>query len=261
MTRRKTIGLIASLAVTAVLAAGVVWAARSGGESAVGLLETPTPTATATVTAVPTPEPGTPTTLTPTPSATPVPSPAPLPPPEEGYIWWAAPSAEVSQELGVPPYAVQVPEDFSQPSDIAVATEVTFLPPGVARNFPYPPVPKLTILVSPVVPEPPGPEAGWKHPFVWSVGSQGGGGCTGDVSGYFEASPSSQHAGDTYTWDVYTFTCGVVNLNYQPGISYDGRAAEIRVGNLIFSIVAFEPPGSGAMEAPFQQAMDSFTLQ
>jgi hypothetical protein len=259
MTRRKTIGLIASLALTATLAAGVVWAARSGGQSAVGLLETPTPTATPTVTALLTPEPGTPTTLTPTPSATPVPSPAPLPPPEEGYLWQEVMS---HPESGLPAYAVQLPEDWT-------AAGLSGNPVPFSPRDPTDSSTQLRIMtmVTPV-------SVGYEHPILFNLPQMGTTCGTGVPQGQMpgsppdapDAAPVAQIAGQLYTWDVYLFTCTTrltandVAWGEEPA-SFDVRAAEARAGQLILSVTAFEQPGSNAAQLAFEQAVNSFVLR
>jgi hypothetical protein len=264
MTRRKTPGLIASLALTAALAAGVVWAAcssGSGGESAVGLLETPTPTATA----VPTSETGTPATLTPTPSATPVPSraplpsPAPLPPPDAGYTWQeVAPNTE----YGWPGYAVQVPEDWTAAG--LGGNPVPFSPRETTDSST-----QLTIMTM-ITPA----SAGYEHPILFNLPQMGITCGTGVPWGQMPGSapdapdvpPATQFAGDLYTWNVYFFSCwtrvsAAGAALGEKSVPFDVRAAEVQVGDFILSVTAFEPPGSAAAEDAFQKALQTFTLQ
>jgi hypothetical protein len=255
MTRRKTIGLIASLALTAALAAGVVWVARSsgsGGEAA-SPLETPTPT----VTALLTPEPGTPTTLTPMPSATPVPSPAPLPPPDEGYVWYETPE----NDFGFPLYAVQIPAAWV----LQTQGNPNWFAPVDSTNLRTGPT--LITAVTPV-------SLGYEHPILFNLPQMGTTCGTGVPQGQMPGSPpdapdvapATQFAGDLYTWNVYFFSCSTrltapdVALGKKP-ILFDVRAAEVQVGELILSVTAFEPPRSAAAQAVFEQALLTLTLQ
>ncbi len=183
----------------------------------------------------------------PSPTAVP-PVPPDLPPPAEGYTWFLTPQNWSTH------FAVQIRVDWIRTVD------ANFVPEGTPLNFPYPQIPQLMVFVGRAEPNPPDTLPGRQHPFVWEVGSQGGGGCSRDVS-QTAVSPSVRLAAGVYTWDIYAFTCSVVNLNFPPGVTYDGRAAEARVGDLILSVVAFEPVGSGATAQVFEDALRSFRLQ
>ncbi len=207
---------------------------------------TPTvlPSPTATTAASPTAPSGT---------ATPVPLPSPVP----GYTWWVAPPLSPEQEQEAPwlrRYALQLPTDWGQQaSGPYLGNPMTFVPEGIERKWPYPAVPQLTVVVASVSVE-------FPHPFIFQVGRQGGGGCSGDVSAGAVA-PSANVAVGGYTWDVYVFTCHQETGEYLPGVTYDGRAAETRAGELVIGIVVLEPVGTTAMQAAFQQALSGFALQ
>ncbi len=182
-------------------------------------------------------------------SPPPVPTPPSLPLPTQGYAWYVTPP---DAGYGSAPYAVQVPADFAGPPGPYMSNPINFSPQDAEANWPYPAVPQLITQETPV-------GYAFKHPFLWNVGRQGGGGCSGDMSAE-GLTPSSQYVSEGYTWDVYFFTCHQENANYPPGVTYDARAAETVVGPYIFGIVAIEPPGSGAMQEAFQRALSSFTV-
>ncbi len=79
--------------------------------------------------------------------------------------------------------------------------------------------------------------------------------------GQYNASPSSRIVNGSYTWDIYMFRCGEVNPNFLPGVAYDGRAAEMRSGDIVFYIVTFEPIDTAATAQIFEQGLDSFQLK
>lgn len=192
------------------------------------------------------------------PAQTPVqnsPTQTPVPSPAAGYKWWTAPplSAE-AESLGLRRYTLQIPADFSEPPGPYLGNPATFVPAtGVNGGFPYAPVPQLTILTA-------HPSEEFPHPFVSQAGQQMGGGCSGDVSNH-SATPSGQTVAGAFTWDTYVFLCGQTHVGYEPGSSYDGRAAEAQIGDTILAVITFEPVGSGSMRAAFEQAISSITLQ
>lgn len=252
--RGKTIGLIASLALTAALALGVVWALRSSGSGGEGA-SAPRGTPTAPVTGLPTTSAAP--LATPEPMATPSASPRPLPSPADGYKWYVTPP----NDFGLPLYAVQVPEGWSLPGPFY--GKFVSAPEGAT----FPPGPVLVIQVTGArVAE----ETRTEHPFYWELPWQGGALCG--------VLPDGQYVSKSYTWDLFNFTCpteesaiceavdqSMITCRSEdltaPVPTFGGRAAELRVGDFFFSILAFQPAGSTAVDAAFRKAMDSFTLQ
>lgn len=232
---RPILAAVAGLAVLGMTAAGAYVIVSPGGEEeVVQLQETATPAATDS-------------TDPPTPHASATPSDE-LPPADEGYVWYTSPASSPTL------FSVQVPADWESIED------ATFVPAGLPPSFPYPPVPQITVHSAAVNTTPPDSHPGWQHPFVWRVGSQGGGGCEGDVSASMVRS-SATYSAAGYTWDTYVFTCTVTELNYPPGVIYDGRAAELRTDGVVVYVLAFDMPGSDVSDAGFQEALQTFQLR
>ena len=198
-------------------------------------VETPTPAPTATPEAV----------VTPTPAATATPA---VPP---GFRPFVAPS----EWLGVS-FETVVPASWVQRGG---GTETFFVPEGVPSNFPYPELPQLIILGRPTVQQPPDDSVRWHHPVITVVGRQGGGGCTGDISSD-RAEASSRYVGAEYEWEVFAFSCHEENLNYPPGVDYQGLAAEAHTDSLVFAIVVIVSKGDGSLTEAFEQAVSSFKV-
>jgi hypothetical protein len=133
-----------------------------------------------------------------------------------------------------------------------------FVPEAASPNSPYPPIPQLTIIVAPVQKDPPNPHPGYLHPFIWQIGSQGGDGCSGDISP--QVSPSSEFDTPFGTWQILEFTCTVTNLASPPGISYDGHAAEMTLGDTYYAVLVFEPVESRAAEDHLYRAISTFSI-
>ncbi len=185
-------------------------------------------------------------------AATPAAAPPSLPAPAEGYVWYSTPP---DYQHAFVRYAVQVPVQLVGPAGPYFGNPISFVPRDIEAGTAYKSVPQLITKETPA-------GSGFEHPFLWEIGRQGGGGCSSGESGEpgTQIIPSGQYAGGGYSWDVYFFTCSVRTTSDPVGVTYDARAAETVIGPYIFSIIAIEPPDSGAMGAAFEQAMASFTV-
>jgi hypothetical protein len=166
----------------------------------------------------------------------------------DGYIWQQVPP---TPEFGLPAYAVQVPTSWI--TSQLWANPVPFAPSDDARGLV-----KLVTRAMPV-------ELGFEHPLLEDLPMSGTTcgdgkpigrrpGVTTEVSG---PSPAARFAGEVYTWDVYYFSCTtrVTAASGQTPVPFEVRGAEVRVGDIIFSVVATEPPGTAATQSAFEQAL------
>lgn len=204
---------------------------------------------------VPTATPVGQTVLTPSAAATPT-IPADLPAAAEGYEWFVGPASG----FGLPTYDVQLPVGWNSiyPGD---SNPRWFTPPAdkVGERF----GPHILIKVTPLGP--------WTDQvFRFELPWQGGGLC-----GFL---PDGEIASELGSWSLYQFKCPETETAYcaaddqQATITctgkggpsllfFDGRAAEIRIGEYFCSIVVFRPGGEDEAEPAFQQAIRSFTLR
>lgn len=177
----------------------------------------------------------------PTPTASPAATPAPLPEPDAGYKWYVTPP----NDYGLPPYAVQLPERWSMPLGPFYVNPVSFKPEDATN----PPGPALVIQVAEArfLTETP-------HLFYWLLPHHGA-----DCQ---EIVRTAQQIRPAYAWDTFSYTCTTRDPdNPDAYVILTGFAAEVRVGEFVFSIAARQPPDSTASEAAFLKATDSFTLQ
>ncbi len=178
--------------------------------------------------------------LAPSPSPSPAPAPADLGPPAEGYTWYVSPP----NDFGAPLYAVQVPSDWSLPGPFygkfaSVPEGATYEGPALIIGWA-----EASFLA----------KSGTPHPFYWDLPHQGG-----DCQQITEA---GQEVLGEHTWNLFTFSCSTPEPgNRDRVLSFNGRAAEVRVGEFVFNILAKHPIGNTAADGPFQQALASFREQ
>ncbi len=188
-----------------------------------------------------------------TPAPSPSPSPGELSAPPEGYTWREIPA---NADFGLLGYAVQIPANWITPS--VTESPVHFFPQESTS-----PTLQLLTMVTPV-------SAGFQHPILFNLPQMGttcGSGVPqGALPGFPERSdvaPAEQFAGDAHTWNVYYFSCetrltsGDVAAGKAPSV-FQVRGAEVRAGEFIFSVTAFEPMSTAAAQTSFEQALRSF---
>ncbi len=179
--------------------------------------------------------------------------PADLPPPAAGYVWYVTPS----NDLGLLRYAVQVPSLWQLPSGLFYSNPQYFAPEGTGTFG----GPAITVAITPVQSV---QEEAFRQVLPWQAGST----CVVRAAG--------QSSGGASSWRLFSFTCpaqesavcrptdsGAVECMSEdqaaPVSSFDGRAAEVLVGSFHVSIVAYLPPSGSGADAPFEQAIASFT--
>jgi hypothetical protein len=189
-------------------------------------------------------------------ASTPSPEPSPtaaisLPEPAEGFAWQHVPP---TLEYGLPAYAAQVPTAWTTPQ--LWANPVAFAPSDDPHGLL-----KMVTRAMPV-------DLGFEHPLLEDLPMSGTTcadgkpigrrpGVVPEISG---PPPAAQFVGEAYTWDIYYFSCAtrVTAASGQTPVPFEAQAAEVQIGEVIFSIVATEPPGTGATQAAFEQALRSF---
>jgi hypothetical protein len=187
-------------------------------------------------------------TAPPEPSATPATS---LPEAADGFVWQQVPAIP---GYGMPAYAVQVPLDWVTPA--LGGNPVQFRAPDSSSD-------KILLLSTRTTPE----NLGWAHPVLLDLpmtGSTCGKGkptvLRQDDASLVSDSPAAEVIQSaTYSWNVYYFSCStrVTAASGQTPVPFDVRGAEVQVGDVTFSVVAFEPPGSAAAQVAFEQAVRS----
>lgn len=194
-------------------------------------------------------------TAAPTPTATAIMS---LPPAAGGFVWQQVPP---TPEYGLPGYAVQTPLGWTTPQ--LWANPVPFMAPDSSRD-------RILQLITRATPN----NLGWEHPTLLDLPMSGTtcgegkpiGRSPGNVPLVTDPPPAEVITSDTYTWNVYYFLCGTRitaadALAGKESVPFEVRAAEARSGDVVLSVMAFEPPDSALAEAAFAQALQSFTRQ
>lgn len=100
----------------------------------------------------------------------------------------------------------------------------------------------------------------WPHPVQTVVGRQGGAGCQGDIQEGI-AKPSSTATIGKLEWESFAFTCAEANVNFAPGVEYDGRAWEVHRGDYIVSLILIQTPSQQFASEVLQQSLVTFTLR
>ncbi len=172
-----------------------------------------------------------------------------LPAPVDGYTWFLAPDNEVWIAL----FAVQVPVNWPR-------SYGNFSPYSEPAQLPYARAPSLSFEASVVQPTVPDFQLWFHYPLVSYEYQREGNACSGDLTAEGPV-PSGEHLTSRYRWDLYRFRCHQVEPCCPPGVDYDVRVAVSTVGNVIFSIMALETPGSPETEAILTRALDSFAVR
>ncbi len=192
----------------------------------------------------------------PSPSPSPAPAPANLPPPAEGYTWYVRPVSN----FGLPRYAVQVPVEWA-PLNPGDSNPQDFAPPGLENILLGPSLTTVTTIA----------DTAYAPAFRFELPSQGGQLCGILVNGQLQSA--------SYSWNLFTFKCPADSFSAcdvdhaldlivckssdgkPAATTIEGRAAEVRVGEFVFSILVFQPVGSSVADAAFEQALASFVAQ
>lgn len=180
-----------------------------------------------------------------------------LPAAADGYTWFVAQPNSFWTAL----FTVQVPIGWMREKASADWEVVSgnFAPPDAEITSPYMILPELSFEVSIAGSMPDDPHPWWHYP-IRDYGDQDGVSCTGDLASD-TITPSGMFDSGKHIWDTYGFRCNHVEPCCPAGVSYDVRAAEARVGNIIVSIVALEAAGSGDAESAFKQALRTLTFR
>jgi len=221
-------------------AVGVYVAVPGGGEEeVVQQVATATPATSAVI-------------VTPEPTSTP---PAGLPPAAVGYRW-----ADVKlRDYGLVDYSVQVPTEWV---GLNQGNPEIFAPASHPLVGAY--TPRIIVRFTPA-------DVVILYGFQNALPQQGGINCV--------ILPDGELASAVAKWSLYKFTCpegdtgfctiddqtkAVTCVPWEPGSPvtvFDGRAAEMRIGEYVYSIVIFQPSAPADGEAAFQQAISSFTVR
>jgi hypothetical protein len=181
-----------------------------------------------------------------------------LAPAEPGFIWH---QISAIPEYGMPGYAVQAPIDWATPH--LAGNPVSFTAPDSNEER----IVQLTTRTTPY-------NLGWEHPILLDLPMSGttcGEGKptllrSDEALLVSDTPPAEVITSDKYMWNVYYFLCGTRitaadALEGKESIPFDVRGAEAQAGDVVLSVMTYEPPGSGAGAAAFLRAIQSMTRQ